>query len=101
MFKFSPWCADTIYSSAIKGYTNAGAQEIIKRVEKVAKDHDASMAQIALAWLMGKDGVTAPVIGTSSQANLKELLGAIHVKLTPEERKLLEEPYEAQGVFGH
>ncbi|KAH8818660.1 NADP-dependent oxidoreductase domain-containing protein [Flagelloscypha sp. PMI_526] len=85
----------------IKSYTNRGGPEIVKRVEKVAKDRGITMAQVALAWTMGKEGVSAPIVGTSSIANLKDLLGAVKIQLTDEERKYLEEPYEAQGVSGH
>jgi aryl-alcohol dehydrogenase-like predicted oxidoreductase len=48
-----------------------------------------------------ESGVTAPIIGTTSLANLKDLLGAVHIKLSEEEIKSLEEPYVPQGVLGH
>ncbi|KAJ6556829.1 Aldo/keto reductase [Mycena vulgaris] len=63
------------------------------------KKRDVSMAQIALAWLMAKDGVTAPIVGTSSLASLVDLLRAVDVKLTEEEIKYLEEPYEPMNIF--
>ncbi|KAH8818651.1 NADP-dependent oxidoreductase domain-containing protein [Flagelloscypha sp. PMI_526] len=85
----------------IKSYTNRGGPEIVRRVEKIAKDRGITMAQVALAWIMGKEGVSAPIVGTSSIENLKDLLGAVKITLTEEERKHLEEPYEAQGVSGH
>ncbi|KAH7923715.1 aryl-alcohol dehydrogenase [Leucogyrophana mollusca] len=74
---------------------------IVTRLEEVAKKRGATMAQIALAWSMAKDGVTAPIVGTTSLDNLKDLLGAIHIKLTDEEIKFLEEPYQPKSVIGH
>ena len=44
-------------------------------MEELAKKKGVSMAQIALAWILAKDGVTAPIVGTTSLENLKELIG--------------------------
>ncbi|PFH46617.1 hypothetical protein AMATHDRAFT_7597 [Amanita thiersii Skay4041] len=75
--------------------------EIIKRVEEIAKKRGLKMAQIGLAWMLNKDGVTAPIVGTTSLDNLFDLIRAVHVKLTPEEMQYLEEPYQARPVMGH
>jgi len=86
----------------IKGYSNnQGTEEIINTVERIAKAKGASMAQVALAWQLAKDSVSAPIIGTTSLANLADLLGAVNVKLTKEEIKELESPYMDQAAFGH
>ncbi|KAJ6495896.1 NADP-dependent oxidoreductase domain-containing protein [Mycena vulgaris] len=69
------------------------------RVEGLAKKRNVSMAQIALALLMAKDGFTAPIVGTSSLANLVDLFGAVDVKLTEEEIKHSEEPYKPMNIF--
>jgi len=83
-------------------YANGrGNKEVVKRVEKMAKDKGLTMAQVALAWVMNKPGVTAPIVGTTSLKNLEDLIAAIHIKLTEEEIKTLEEPYEPMVVFGH
>jgi len=74
---------------------------IVHRLEEVAKKKGASMAQTALAWIMKKEGVTAPIVGTTSLDNLKDLLGAVHISLTEEEVKYLDEPYQARAAFGH
>jgi len=76
-------------------------KDIINRLEEVAKKKDASMAQTALAWCMQKDGVTAPIVGTTSLDNLEDLLGAVQIELTEQDMKYLEEPYQARAVFGH
>jgi len=88
--------------TSIKGYNkNAGTEEIINTVEKIAKAKGISMAQLSLAWIMSQEGVTAPIVGTTSLENLYDLLGAVDVKLTEEEKKELEAPYIAQVAFGH
>ena len=48
---------------------------IFTRIEELAKKKGVSMAQISLAWCMAKEGVTAPIIGTTSLQNLEDLLG--------------------------
>ncbi|KAJ7479532.1 Aldo/keto reductase [Mycena latifolia] len=78
---------------------SAGSKDIVDRVEAVAQKHGATMAQVALAWLMAKEGVTAPIVGTTSLQNLEDLFGALDVKLTAEDMKDLEEPYKAMGIF--
>lgn len=85
----------------VKGYTNEGVANIVERVEKIAKARGVTMAQVALAWVMNRDGVTAPIVGTSSLENLHDLLSAVNLKLTEEEMKELQDPYRPQGVFGH
>ncbi|KAH9890408.1 Aldo/keto reductase [Cubamyces lactineus] len=82
-------------------YKNDATAQIINRVEEIAKKKGASMAQIALAWIMSKPGVTAPIIGTTSLKNLEDILGALEVKLSEEEIKYLEEAYKPMTITGH
>ncbi|KAK0235586.1 NADP-dependent oxidoreductase domain-containing protein [Armillaria nabsnona] len=76
-------------------------ETVVNRVEELATKKQISMAQIALAWIMNRDSVSTPIVGTTSLKNLYDLLGAIHVKLTPEEMAYLEEPYKPQAIIGH
>ena len=46
------------------------------RVEEIAKAKGITMAQVALAWILSKDGVSAPIVGTTNLDNLKDILGA-------------------------
>ncbi|KAI0365118.1 aldo/keto reductase [Pilatotrama ljubarskyi] len=87
----------------IGGYVKegSGTPEILKRVEELANKKGVSMAQIAIAWILAKDGVTAPIVGTTSLDNLKDILAGVHVKLTEEEIKSLEEPYVPLPINGH
>ena len=59
------------------------------------------MAQISMAWVLSKPGVTAPIVGTTSLANLEDLLGALDVTLSEEDVKFLEEEYRPLPVTGH
>jgi aryl-alcohol dehydrogenase-like predicted oxidoreductase len=64
------------HNSFIGKYSAApGTVDILKRVEEVAKKRELSMAQVAFAWSAGKEGVTAPIVGTTSMKNLEELIG--------------------------
>ena len=58
------------------------------------------MAQVALAWMLAKPLVSAPIVGTTSLANLEDILGSLDVKLTEEEIGLLEENYRPMSVVG-
>jgi len=79
----------------------AGNDATVSRVEELATRRGVSMAQIALAWTLAKDGVSAPVVGTTSLAKLKDLIASLDVKLSEEDIKYLEEPYEPRVIAGH
>ncbi|KAJ3799017.1 NADP-dependent oxidoreductase domain-containing protein [Lentinula aff. detonsa] len=81
--------------------TAAATATIVNRVEEIAKKKNAKMAQIAIAWVMARDGVTAPIIGSTSLDNLDELLAAVDIKLSEDEMKYLEELYEPRSIIGH
>ncbi|KAG1835314.1 NADP-dependent oxidoreductase domain-containing protein [Suillus variegatus] len=87
----------------IGNYAQASSYEtIVNRVEELAKKKGVTMAQIAIAWILTKDGeVSAPIVGTTSIANLKDIIAGIDVKLTVEEIKFLEEEYKPTAVIGH
>ncbi|KAF8754495.1 Aldo kereductase [Rhizoctonia solani] len=66
-----------------------------------SKARDISMAQVAVAWCLSKDVVTAPIVGTTSLANLQDLIGGLDVTLTEDEIKQIEEPYGVTQLAGH
>ncbi|KDQ17441.1 hypothetical protein BOTBODRAFT_30237 [Botryobasidium botryosum FD-172 SS1] len=76
-------------------------EAIISRVEEIAKRKGVSMAQVSLAWILSKDGVTAPIVGITSLEKLEDTIGALNVSLTPEEIRYLEEPYAPRRILGH
>ncbi|KAJ3756901.1 Aldo/keto reductase [Lentinula raphanica] len=84
----------------MKGYENESSTKIVERVEEIAKKKGVTMAQVSLAWLLSKETVAAPVIGTTSVKNLIDLIDAVNLKLTEEEVKYLDEPYQALPIFG-
>lgn len=75
--------------------------QIVERVEEVAQQRGVSPAQIALAWILHKPGITSPIIGASKMYQLEEALAALEISLTPEEMTILEEQYQPHPVLGH
>ncbi len=76
-------------------------QLVIARVAEVAQKHGIPRAHVSLAWLLQKAPVVAPVIGATKISHLEEAVGALSVKLTPEEVAYLEEPYVPHRIVGH
>ena len=75
--------------------------DVVERVAEVAAGRGVPPAQVALAWLLGKPGVTAPIIGATRPSHLADALAAEQLALTDEEAALLEEPYVPHPVLGH
>ena len=65
---------------------------VIDAAEEIAAAHGATVPQVAIAWLLGVEGVTAPIIGARTLAHLEDLLGAVDVQLSADERARLEAP---------
>ncbi|NLV06940.1 aldo/keto reductase [Haloarcula rubripromontorii] len=82
-------------------YFEGNGREINERVQELADEYDASMAQIALAWVLDKEWVDAPIVGTSSLEHLEEAVAALEIDLTPSDVEWLEDPYEPVRVSGH
>ena len=75
-------------------------QAIVDRVGDLAERYGVPRAQIALAWLLHKPGVTAPIVGATKMHHLEDAVAALSVKLTPEDIAYLEEPYVPHPVIG-
>ena len=75
-------------------------KQIAANLAEVAEELDAERAQVALAWLLSKPGVAAPIIGASRQEQLDELLHAVDLTLTPEQIEKLEAPYKPHPIVG-
>ncbi|MFP4625877.1 MAG: aldo/keto reductase [Natronomonas sp.] len=82
-------------------YRAESTREINERVESVAEDEGLTMAQVALAWVLGTDVVDAPIVGTTSVQHLEEAVEALEVDLSDSDVAFLEEPYEPVPVVGH
>ncbi|MEO6209399.1 MAG: aldo/keto reductase [Gemmatimonadaceae bacterium] len=73
---------------------------IVERVAAMSVKRSVPRAQIALAWLLGKSFVTAPIIGASRESHLEDAVASLDVALTSEEIEFLEEPYVPHAVTG-
>ena len=82
-------------------YFEGNGQEINERVQELADQKDATMAQIALSWVLHKEWVDAPIVGTTSIEHLEEAVAALDISLSDSDIEWLEEPYEPVSVSGH
>jgi aryl-alcohol dehydrogenase-like predicted oxidoreductase len=76
-------------------------QPVIDAVDRVAEARGVKSAQVALAWLLHKPGVTAPIVGTTRVGHLDDALGALELELSADELAQLEAPYVPHAVSGH
>ncbi len=74
---------------------------VVDRLSAVAAKRGVGNAQVALAWLLSKPGVNAPIVGASKMQHLDDALAALTITLEPEEIASLEEPYRPHPVLGH
>jgi len=86
---------------AHKLYYAEGDFTVADRAVALARKRGVKPAQIALAWLLAKPGVTAPIIGASKLPHLDEAVAALDMRLEPDEISFLEEPYQPHPVLGH
>jgi len=75
-------------------------RQIVARVAEVARKYGASRTHIALAWLLQKQPVAAPIVGATKLSHLEDAVGALAVRLAPEDVAYLEEPYVPHKVVG-
>ncbi|CAF0944581.1 unnamed protein product, partial [Adineta ricciae] len=75
--------------------------EIVERLKTVAEKKQVKPAQLALAWILSKSGVCAPIIGATKMYQLEEAVAATQIKLSEEEIKHLEELYQPHRILGH
>ncbi|EFC38707.1 predicted protein [Naegleria gruberi] len=74
-----------------------GDKENLRRVSELANKKNVSPAQIAIAWLLKKPGVTSPIVGATKVSNIESSIAALDIELTPEEVKYLDESYTAKA----
>ena len=82
-------------------YYNDSDFEIVERLKTVADSKQVKPAQLALAWILSKPGVCAPIIGASKMYQLDEAVAATQIALSSDEIKQLEELYQPHRVLGH
>lgn len=81
-------------------YSQDSDFDIVNKVTEIAEKRGLPNAQIALAWMLGKPAITAPIIGASKPGHLADAVAALSVKLTDSEVKELEELYKPHPVLG-
>ena len=82
-------------------YYRASDFTVVDRLTEIAQARGVKNAQIALAWILSRPAMTAPIIGASKPYQLEDAIEALNIHLTPEEISKLEEPYEPHPVLGH
>ncbi len=82
-------------------YYAEGDFAIVDRVSALAERYGVTNAQIALAWLLHKPGVTSPIVGASKMPHLEQAVAALEIGLSDEDIATLEEPYQPHWVLGH
>jgi aryl-alcohol dehydrogenase (NADP+) len=74
---------------------------VADRAAVIAERRGVKPTQVALAWLLSRPGVTAPIVGASKLPHLDDAVGALGLRLEPEEIVFLEEPYQPHAIQGH
>lgn len=82
-------------------YYESADFDVVDAVVAIADEKGVTPAQIALAWLLHKPGVTAPIIGATKMYQLEEAVTAVEIELTEEEIAQIEAPYKPHPVLGH
>jgi 1-deoxyxylulose-5-phosphate synthase len=88
------------FGKLLYGSSGAADVRVLERVDHMAKARDVPNAQLALAWLLRKKGVAAPIVGATKMQHLEDAVAALSVKLSDEEANWLEEPYVPHAVAG-
>ena len=88
------------FGKTLYSHTEDADRSVVDRLGEVAEKRGIPRAQVALAWLLSKPGVTAPIVGASKPHHLEDAVAALSVHLTPEEMTALEEPYVPHPVLG-
>jgi len=88
------------FGKKLYGNTEESDRVVVQRVGEVAKKRGLPQAQIALAWMLQKPFITAPIIGATKPQHLEDAVAALSLKLTTEEIIALEEPYVPHAVVG-
>ena len=98
-----PWDSSTNRSEKDefgKSLYRSGDADIVSRVADLAGKRGVTPAQVALAWLLGRSPVSAPIVGATRSLHLTDAVAALDLTLTADERAFLEEPYEPHDVAG-
>jgi aryl-alcohol dehydrogenase-like predicted oxidoreductase len=102
-----PWQSETTkrsqtdqFGNGMYSRTEASDRKVVDRLGQVAEHRGLPYAQIALAWMLSKPFITAPIVGATKPHHLADALAALSVRLTADEISTLEELYEPHPVLG-
>jgi aryl-alcohol dehydrogenase-like predicted oxidoreductase len=88
------------FGASLYGDPAEGDREIVRRVAGIAEARGVPRAQVALAWVLSKPVVSAPIVGVTKDRHLDDAVAALDLELTEEEVSRLEEPYVPHAVVG-
>jgi aryl-alcohol dehydrogenase (NADP+) len=86
---------------AKKMYYQPSDFTVVERLSEIARQRGVPNAQVALAWMLAKPGITSPIIGASKMRHLEDAVAAVDLQLDAEEIRQLEEPYQPHPILGH
>jgi aryl-alcohol dehydrogenase-like predicted oxidoreductase len=95
----TPRSSTDLYS--LDMYDGTPQWDVVDAVERVATARGAAMADVSLAWLLARPGVTAPIVGATKLSHIASAVRAVDLALTTDEIAAIDAPYRAQGVKGH
>jgi aryl-alcohol dehydrogenase-like predicted oxidoreductase len=102
-----PWQSETTkrfetdqFGKSMYSQTEDADRKVVDRLGEISEQRGVSRASLALAWLLSKPGVTAPIVGATKANHLADAIAALSLRLTPEEVAALEEPYTPHPVLG-
>ena len=96
----TPRIASDEFGATLFKHTEDADRRVADALATVSSDRGAPRAQVALAWLLARPEITAPIIGASKSAQLDDAIAALSLKLTDDELKALEAPYVPHAVVG-
>jgi len=96
----TPRIATDAFGASLFKQTEAADRQVADALGAVSGERGAPRAQVALAWLLARPGVTAPIIGASKPSQLDDAIAALALTLTDDEIKALEAPYVPHAVVG-
>ncbi|MFZ2649003.1 MAG: aldo/keto reductase, partial [Burkholderiaceae bacterium] len=96
----TPRIASDVFGATLFAQTEENDRQVAQALAGVAAQRGASRASVALAWLLRKPGVTAPIIGASRPEHFDDALAALKLELSASEVAALEAPYRPHAVVG-
>jgi 1-deoxyxylulose-5-phosphate synthase len=97
-----PWGAQTQRSgqdAVAKSFDLDIDRPVVDAVQRVAEARGVPMAQVALAWVLAKPVVSAPIVGATKEHHLADAVAALDLVLTEDEIRRMEEPYTTQAPY--